>query len=519
VKTNDYDYIVVGSGIAGLYAALLAIERGSVLILTKGSVDDCNTKYAQGGIAVAMGREDSPELHFKDTVAAAAGLSDPEAVRILTEEAADCIADLIKFGVPFDTLDGEITLTREAAHSVPRVMHAGGDATGEHIEVTLSRQVHSSPIEVLENCLASQILVHRGRVVGVKALDSHSGSIEKYSCKFLILATGGAGRLFKYTTNSDVVTGDGISLAFDAGAEISDMEFFQFHPTVLRLPGVAPFLISEAVRGEGGILRNVEGHRFMPDYTAEAELATRDVVARSIVYEMKKTHSDRVFLDVAHLPSRLITTRFPHIYRFCQEHGLDITKGLIPVAPAAHYLMGGVQVNVWGEASIPGLFAAGETACTGVHGANRLASNSLLESVVFSRRIVRRTETSTPRRHGRRQNGRTISCCLPEREALSKVPSLNLPNLQSIMWDKVGIIRSGKSLKEAAGILATWERLLPQPGDRPAYELSNLVLCARLVTEAALLREESRGAHFRTDFPRPSPQWQRHIVFRKHAVK
>jgi L-aspartate oxidase len=519
VKTNHYDYIVVGSGIAGLYIALLAIERGSVLILTKGSIDDCNTKYAQGGIAVAMGKEDSPELHFKDTVAAGAGLSDPNAVRILTEEAADCIADLIKFGVPFDTLDGEITLTREAAHSVPRVMHAGGDATGEYIEVTLSRQVHSSPIKVLENCLASQILVQGGRVVGVRALDCHTGSIEEYSCKFLILATGGAGRLFKYTTNSDVVTGDGIALAFEAGAEISDMEFFQFHPTVLRLPGVAPFLISEAVRGEGGILRNVEGHRFMPDYAAKAELATRDIVARSIVYEMKKTHSDRVFLDVAHLPSRLITTRFPHIYRFCREHGLDITKGLIPVAPAAHYLMGGVKVNIWGETNIPGLFAAGETACTGVHGANRLASNSLLESVVFSKRIVQRTEMSTPPRHGKKQRGKTISCCVPERETLSKVPSLNLPNLQSVMWDKVGIIRSGKSLKEAAGILATYESLLPQASDRPAYELNNLMLCARLVTEAALLREESRGAHFRTDFPRTSPEWQRHIVFRKNAIK
>jgi len=519
VKTNYYDYIVVGSGIAGLYIALLAMERGSVLVLTKGSIDDCNTKYAQGGIAVAMGKEDSPELHYKDTMAAGAGLSDPEAVRILTEEAADCVADLIKFGVPFDTLDGEITLTREAAHSVPRVMHAGGDATGEHIEVTLSRQVHSSPIKVLENCLASQILVQRGRVVGVRALDSHTGSIEEYSCKFLILATGGAGRLFKYTTNSDVVTGDGIALAFEAGAEISDMEFFQFHPTVLRLPGVAPFLISEAVRGEGGILRNVEGHRFMPDYAAKAELATRDIVARSIVYEMNKTHSDRVFLDVAHLPSRLITTRFPHIYRFCREHGLDITKGLVPVAPAAHYLMGGVKVNIWGETSIPGLFAAGETACTGLHGANRLASNSLLESVVFSKRIVQRTEVTTPPRHGKRQTGKPISCCLSEREALSKVPSLNLPNLQSVMWDKVGIIRSGKSLKEAAGILATWESLLPQPSDRPAYELNNLVLCARLVTEAALLREESRGAHFRTDFPRTSPEWQRHIVFRKNASK
>jgi L-aspartate oxidase len=513
---NHYDYIIVGSGIAGLYIALLAIKRGSVLLLTKGSIDDCNTKYAQGGIAAAMGKDDSPELHFRDTMAAGDGLCDAEAVRILTEEAADCIADLIKLGVPFDTLNGEITLTREAAHSVPRIMHAGGDATGEHIEVTLSRHVRSSHIKVLENCLASRILIEDGKVIGVRSLDCHTGSVEEYGCQFLILATGGAGRLYKYTTNSDVVTGDGIALAFGAGAEITDVEFFQFHPTVLRLPGVVPFLISEAVRGEGGILRNVEGHRFMPDYVPEAELAPRDVVARSIVYEMQKTHSDRVFLDVTHLPPRLITTRFPHIYRFCREHGLDITKGLIPVAPAAHYLMGGVKVNIWGETSVPGLFAAGETACTGVHGANRLASNSLLESVVFSKRIVQRTEMTVPPDSCGVATG-SYPYFLPDRAPLPAVPPLNLPNLQSLMWDKVGIIRSGEGLEKAAGILATWEKLLPQPSDRPSYELNNLVLCARLITEAALLRKESRGAHFRTDFPQTSPEWQRHIVFTKNV--
>ena len=519
MRTNYCDYIIVGSGIAGLYIALLAIERGSVLILTKGSIEDCNTRYAQGGIAVAMGRDDSPALHFEDTISAGAGLSDAEAAHILTEEAADCTADLIRFGVPFDTLDGEITLTREAAHSVPRVMHAGGDATGEHIEVTLSRQVRSTPIKVLENCLASEILIQNGKLIGVKALDCRTGSVEEYHCQYLILATGGAGKLFKYTTNSDVVTGDGIALAFKAGAEISDIEFFQFHPTVLRLPGVAPFLISEAVRGEGGILKNVEGHRFMPDYTAEAELATRDIVARSIVYEMKKTRSDRVFLDVTHLPSRLITTRFPHIYRFCRDHGLDITKGLIPVAPAAHYLMGGVRVNNWGETGISGLFAAGETACTGVHGANRLASNSLLESVVFSKRVVRRTEMTTSRHHDEDRSDEPVFSCLPNRKVLPKAPPFNLPNLQSLMWDKVGIIRSGEGLEEAADILATRESLLSQASDRPSYELNNLVLCARLVTEAALLRRESRGAHFRVDFPQTSPEWQHHIVFRRNATK
>lgn len=511
---NHYDYIMVGSGIAGLYTALLAIEHGSVLILTKGSIDDCNTRYAQGGIAAAMGKDDSPELHFRDTIAAGDGLCDAEAVRILVDEAADCIADLIKFGVPFDTLNGEITLTREAAHSVPRIMHAGGDATGEHIEVTLSRRVRSSAINVLEDCLASEILLQNGKVCGVRSLDCRTGSVEEYGCRFLILATGGVGRLFKYTTNSDVVTGDGIALAFEAGAEISDVEFFQFHPSVLRLPGVAPFLISEAVRGEGGILRNVEGRRFMPDYVAEAELAPRDIVARSIVYEMKKTHSDRVFLDVTHLPPRLLTTRFPHIYRFCRDHGLDITKGLIPVAPAGHYLMGGVKVNSWGESSIPGLFAVGETACTGVHGANRLASNSLLESVVFSKRLMQRTEgVSSPEDCQPSATSNLYS--LPEREPSSSAPPLNLPNLQSLMWDRVGIVRSGESLEQAASILAAWRTSLPQPSDRPSYELNNLILSGRLMTGAALLREESRGAHFRTDFPQTLPEWQRHIVFRK----
>jgi len=515
---NRYDYIMVGSGIAGLYTALLAIEHGSVLILTKGSIDDCNTRYAQGGIAAAMGKDDSPELHFRDTIAAGDGLCDPEAVRILVDEAADCIADLIKFGVPFDTLNGEITLTREAAHSVPRIMHAGGDATGEHIEVTLSRRVRSSAINVLEDCLASEILVHNGKVSGVRYLDCRTGSVEECGCRFLILATGGVGRLFKYTTNSDVVTGDGIALAFEAGAEISDIEFFQFHPSVLRLPGVAPFLISEAVRGEGGILRNVEGRRFMPDYVAEAELAPRDIVARSVVYEMKKTHSDRVFLDVTDLPPRLLTTRFPHIYRFCRDHGLDITKGLIPVAPAGHYLMGGVKVNSWGETNVGGLFAVGETACTGVHGANRLASNSLLESVVFSKRLVRRTGSVVASSENRQPSASSNLCSLPQREPSSSVPPLNLPNLQSLMWDRVGIVRSGEELEQAASVLAAWQSCLPQPSDRPSYELYNLILSARLMTEAALLREESRGAHFRTDFPRALPEWQRHIVFRKDAT-
>jgi len=426
-----YDYVIVGSGIAGLYTALLAEDMGSVLILTKGSIEDCNTRHAQGGIAAPIGKSDSAELHFQDTVNAGAGLCDPEAVRILVDEAPDRIDDLIKFGVPFDTVNGEVALTREAAHSVARIIHAGGDATGEHIEVTLSR----------------------------------------------------------------------------------DMEFFQFHPTALRLPGVPPFLISEAVRGEGGTLRNIEGDRFMPDYAREADLAPRDVVARSILYEMRKTGSDRVFLDVTHVSPRRVTTRFPHIYRFCLDHGLDITRGLIPVAPAAHYFMGGVRVNTWGETTIPGLFAAGETACTGVHGANRLASNSLLEVVVFSKRIVERTQETDKAASISVATGADYHC-LSQREALETTSRFNLSNLQSLLWDKVGIVRSGQGLAEAADTLAAWQNSLPQPTDRPSYELGNMVLSARLMAEAGLVREESRGAHFRTDFPESSRDWQKHIIFK-----
>ena len=510
---SQYDYIIIGSGIAGLYTALLAKEQGSVLILTKGSIDDCNTKYAQGGIAAAISKNDSPELHFKDTIAAGDGLCDEEAARILVNEAPARITDLVNLGLPFDTLDGQIALAMEAAHSVPRILHAGGDATGEHIEITLSKKVRDSKIQVLEDCLATEIVIEKGRVTGIKALDCRTGSIEEFECHFLILATGGAGQLFKLNTNSDIATGDGIALAFNAGAEIVDMEFFQFHPTALRLPGVTSFLISEAVRGEGGVLRNVEGYRFMPDYTPQSDLAPRDIVARSILYEMRKTGSDRVFIDITHLPPRTITTRFPHIYRFCLEHGLDITKGLIPVAPAAHYMMGGIKTNNWGETNIAGLFAAGETACTGVHGANRLASNSMIEVLVFSKRIMEKTRKRAKAKAPITGKGVEVHHSLSQKEIPKAVPAPSLSALQQLHWDKVGIIRNKESLTEAANILAAWQKSLPQPTDRPSYELNNLVLTGRLVTESALLREESRGAHFRSDFPQSLPQWQRHIVF------
>jgi L-aspartate oxidase len=399
---------------------------------------------------------------------------------------------------------------------MPRILHAGGDATGEHIELTLSEKVGSAGIRVLEHHLATDILVDKGRVRGLKVLNCKTGAIEEFECRFLILATGGAGQLFKFSTNPEVATADGIALAFRAGAEVVDMEFFQFHPTALYLPGVTPFLISEAVRGEGGLLRNVDGVRFMLDYAAEAELAPRDVVARSMLSEMEKTGQDNVFLDVTHIPPHIITARFPHIYRFCLEHGVDITKEWIPVAPAAHYMIGGIRVNSWGETNISGLFAAGEAAGTGAHGANRLASNSLLEVLVFGKRIIERAGGMDKPPPGiSSQDTDIYHLLMPARSAQKDIPVVSLSALQRLLWDRAGIIRNREGLTEAADTLAAWQQSLPLPGDRKSYELANMVLTGRLMVEAALLREESRGAHFRSDFPQSSSRWLRHIVITK----
>ncbi len=511
---RSYDYIVVGSGIAGLYTAILAREGGSVLVLTKGSLEECNTQHAQGGIAAALGPGDSPELHARDTAAAGAGLGDLASIQIMAGDAADRIADLIRFGVPFDTIHGEIALAKEGAHSVARVIHAGGDATGRHIELALSQTVRRRRIPVREHTMVAEALVEDGSVRGVRALDSRTGAIEEIACQHLVLATGGAGRLYQVTTNSEVVTGDGVALAFRAGAQVMDMEFFQFHPTALRLSGAPAFLISEAVRGEGGILRNAEGRAFMEDYAPQRELAPRDVVARAIWAEMRKAGSGHVYLDIRQLPRRTVQGRFPQIYQFCLDHGLDVTSSLIPVSPAAHYMMGGVKTTSCGETNVRGLLAAGETACTGAHGANRLASNSLLETMVFAKRLVDRTlgvtmESAPPA--GRVEEARH----LPRRVGVApeRYPGPGLAALQRLMWDRVGIVRDGEGLTAAANTLAVWERQLPPSTDRPSSDLRNAVLAARLIAEAALAREESRGAHFRSDFPEPSPAWLKHLVF------
>ncbi|HUF52680.1 MAG TPA: L-aspartate oxidase [Dehalococcoidia bacterium] len=513
---HRYDYVIVGSGIAGLYTAILAREHGSVLVLTKGSIDDCNTRWAQGGIAASVGPGDSAEAHLRDTIAAGAGLVDEEAARILTDEAGARIADLVALGVPFDTSHGEIALGMEAAHSAARILHAGGDSTGAHIELTMTSVARLEGITVLEHTIALEVTrgeEQEARVTGVRALDKQTGTVSDYGCRFLVLATGGAGQMYETTTNPEVATGDGIAIAYRAGAEVQDMEFVQFHPTALRMPGVQPFLISEAVRGEGGILRDVAGLRFMPDHDERAELAPRDVVARAIRERMIATESDHVLLDVTHLDADLVQARFPQIYRFCHDNGLDITREPVPVAPAAHYTMGGIRTNTWGETNVPGLYAAGECACTGVHGANRLASNSLLETVVFARRVITRTLES-PETFAEPVAQPSTLRAVERTTGHDDVPPLSRGALQRLMWRDAGIVRDRESLTRATSVLAAWSATVPPQVDRPSQELADLLTCSRLVAEAALAREESRGAHHRTDFPGARDEWRRHLTFR-----
>ncbi|MDA8218315.1 MAG: FAD-dependent oxidoreductase, partial [Dehalococcoidales bacterium] len=335
-----YDYIVIGSGIAGLFTALLAEPKGRVLVLTKDTIDECNTRHAQGGVAAAIGVGDSPELHLRDTIAVGGGLSDVDAVGVLTNEGPARIRELIEVGVPFDTVEGAIALGREGGHSLNRILHAGGDATGANIEVTLSGAVRQSTIEVREYHVVTDLWIDGGRARGVHVRDTTSRRDMEIEGRCVVLATGGGAQLFRFNTNPPVATADGIALAYRAGAAIADMEFFQFHPTALRLAGAPAFLISEAVRGEGAVLRNTGGRRFMFDYHPNGELAGRDVVARAIRSEMEKTGEDHVLLDLTHLPASLVTTRFPSIYKTCRGYGLDITATPIPVAPAAHYMMG-----------------------------------------------------------------------------------------------------------------------------------------------------------------------------------
>lgn len=507
---SNYRLIVVGSGISGLFVALEARRLGPVLVLTKGGIEECNTRWAQGGIAAAVGPLDSPAQHFADTVAAGAGLVDDVAARVLVDEAPARIRDLVAYGVSFDEVGGEVALGREAAHSRSRILHAGGDRTGAAIETALAAAALQPGITILDHAMVTRVAAGGGDTAGVEALDLRSNALEHFSAPAVVLATGGAGQLFSHTTNPDIATGDGVALAFEAGAAIADMEFYQFHPTALRLPGAPPFLISEAVRGEGAVLRNAAGEAFMPRYHALADLAPRDIVARAITAEMRAASVDSAWLDCTALKIDL-AVRFPGIFQHCLAAGIDMRTQPIPVAPAAHYLMGGVRTDIDGRTDVRGLYAVGEVACTGVHGANRLASNSLMETVVFGKRLVERLEAggAWPRTAGN-----------IESLHLADTAPGSLAELQRMMWACAGIERcaedaEGSGLQQALAAARAWAPA-PPPASREALELRQSAKVARLVLSAAARRHESRGAHYRRDFPETDDaHWRRRQVFRR----
>lgn len=515
-----YDYVIVGSGGAGLFAALLARHYGRVLVVTKDSRTECNTNYAQGGIAAAIGPDDSPEQHLADTLVAGAGLCHEDAVRVLVTEGPQRVRDLAGMGLPFDSDGATLALGREGAHGRPRILHAGGDATGRLMELTLDRVALEAGLEVRDHALVTDVLLEGGVAAGVRLRDERTGQLTDIAARFVILATGGAGQLFTYTTNPAVATGDGIALAYRAGAEVADLEFYQFHPTALSLPSAPSFLISEAVRGAGAILRNANGEAFMRRYDQRAELAARDIVARAIVQEMAETGGP-VSLDLRHLPSAEVRTHFPTITAFCARYGVDLATALVPVAPAAHYFMGGIVTDLWGETTIPNLFAAGECARSGVHGANRLASNSMLELVVFGHRVVERTLIPRPERQVQPPALPTRAVALakagsPDRNtAFADRPSGPPTHsaLRQLLWTQAGIVRQADGLESARRQLSEWEQALPAPATRAEHELAGMILVGRLLVEAALTRQESRGAHARSDFPATRDEWRCHLVF------
>ncbi len=386
-KTYHVDYAVVGSGVAGVRAAIELSNAGSVLVLAKSDLSDSATAWAQGGIAVALSDEDEIGLHEQDTINAGDGLCNPESVALLVEEGPKYITQLIEWGTEFDRSGTKLAFTREAAHSRSRILHAHGDSTGREISRALLARAHKIPhLHLRPHAFTTELVMDKGRVTGLRFIDEVDGSLHELKAGAVLLATGGLGQLYRETTNPDVATGDGFAIAYEAGAVLSDMEFVQFHPTALAIQGAPRFLLSEALRGEGGILRNVNLERFMKRYHEAQELAPRDVVARAIVSEMHRTDSKHVYLDMTAKSKEFLEKRFPRIYATCMSYGLDLASDMAPVSPAAHFMMGGVKTDLWGRTSLPGLYAAGETAATGVHGANRLASNSLLEGLVFGAR-------------------------------------------------------------------------------------------------------------------------------------
>jgi L-aspartate oxidase len=497
------DYLIIGSGIAGLRAAVELASHGRVLVLTKSDPGAGSTGYAQGGIAAAVGPDDSPALHARDTEMAGDGLCDAVAVRTLVEEGPRYVRELMTWGAAFDrAADGSPDLAREGAHSVRRVLHAH-DATGREIGRVLAARLKSlATVTVVDHAIAVQALVEDGVVTGVRFLDAQ-GRLTEARAGATLLATGGAGQVYRETTNPPVATGDGVALAYLAGARVADLEFVQFHPTVLAVPGAPRYLLSEALRGEGARLVNVHGEPFMERYDPLGDLAARDRVARALLRESERTGGP-VYLTMEHMPPGATRARFPVIADFCRQAGLDLATDRLPVGPAAHYLMGGIMTDLDGRTSLPGLFAAGEVACTGVHGANRLASNSLLEGLVFggrageAMRLWSRSSWPVASSQGFTD---------PPFLGAPFVPDVTEAALRDLMWSRAGVFRDRDHLRTAAAILdeeggaleralSTGASLTPE-----TWRVASLLTVSRLIVRAALRREESRGAHSRTDFP------------------
>jgi L-aspartate oxidase len=515
---KNTDFIVVGAGVAGLRAAIELASSGHVLVLAKREVTESNTQYAQGGIAAALSDEDEIGLHFQDTLAAGDGLCNPDAARVLVEEGPRRIEELIAWGTEFDRNGTKLSFTREGAHSRDRILHAHGDSTGREIARALWEKARTlTTVTIGEFDMTTDLLVEGGRVCGVRLVNS-AGRVEDVLANTVLLATGGLGQVYRDTTNPEVATGDGVAMAFRAGAEVSDMEFVQFHPTALYLKGAPRFLLSEALRGEGAYLRNNELDRFMPKYHPLAELAPRDVVARAIAHELEisRAKDPAVFLDLTHLSGKHLDKRFPRIYETCLRYNIDITSDLIPVRPAAHYAMGGVRTDLDGATNLDGLFAAGEVACTGVHGANRLASNSLLEGLVFGARAAKamREIGGWNGSHRREPDARTLyETAQPSTAESAQQASDLMRCIQEIMWRDAGVVRTGKGLQRAIDDLMALAPKL-QPGScRRCFETGNVYLTGLLIARSALARQESRGAHYRTDFPTHED-----TKFLKHSV-
>jgi len=508
--------LVIGSGIAGLYVAVRCRELGlRPTIITKSRIEESNTRYAQGGIAAAIGPGDSPALHLKDTIRAGDGLVTREAARVLTSEAPARIADLVRYGVPFDTVEGQIALGREAAHSRSRILHAGGDATGLSIEEALKRHALDAGIDVRERTVLRRLEAGDRNGPTAYLTDQDGHRLEILEPRPIVLATGGAGSLYRQSSNPSIATGEGVAIAFRAGAMLTDMEFIQFHPTVFWKEGAPRFLITEAFRGEGAVLRNAAGERFMVGQHRDAELAPRDVVARAIDREMSRTGHPCVYLDATAVPRERLLVRFPTICRFLSTYGLDPARDLIPVTPAAHYMIGGVTTDLDGRTTLRGLYAAGEVASTGVHGANRLASNSLLEGLVFGERVAR--QLGHPVVHAPSVPAKLVEVPLPPGAGRRDEPSL-VEEVRDLLWNDVGIVRTADGLTSA---LEEFDRIAresePARADDLPGLLANAGLTASLIARAALVRTESRGAHYRSDHPRRRPEWRRHIGLRRAA--